>query len=297
MCLTSSISAISAEKSFGNHELYIEMFDLYYAATGLYFSLNKKPIPVLTPKKEWDIYFYSIKRFFKPNFIVLEVSTYPLPLVGAGIRAWAPNFYEKAAIKEINIIEGVTRTINFPEPWATSLFIGNVVKFEEEGKRIEGRGYVGFQTSYGNYHIKENQIFNDHWGEFEIKLSGQKKGSVRKITWSFRLGGRLHSNPGVRETVYASVFRNRADFTKKKFSFFRNTNILIRTDYAFNPFEFQRLAFEFGKKFPLRNKKKKFAAGFSLGAIIDFNNPYSGALGAGFNKYDVVIILKPLIQF
>lgn len=295
--LSSGVHGVGVQRTLGHHELYAEFTNPYYAAAGVYLALSDNGIPVLDSTDEGYIYRHLITRVHRANVALLEVGAYPLPLAGAGVKAWGREYYERAAIGEVNLVQAITSSSEFAEPWSVSAFLGHVVSFVGADSAFEGRGHVGLLCSYGNRHIKDNSLHPDHWLECELKLKLDKGGKRRRYATSYRLGARLHSNSEVRDLAYVGLRRQRTDFSEPAFSLIRNTNFQLRADMALAPAEFLRLIAEVGKKFPLRLRKRKLALGLSLGLVWQANNPYRGNLGRGFEPNSISPIIKPLIQF
>jgi len=294
---TASAFSFTADRQFGNHEVYLDFSDAYYCSAGFYFSLTKSPIEHFSAERERDLYKYLLKRFFFPRILVIEGGAYPLPVAGAALRHYAYSAYNRMQYRNIHFVQSLTYSIDFPEPWTVSLFLGNVVKFTETGREVQGRGYTGLLLSYGNYHIKDNILIKDHWLEGETKLKGDKRIPAQRINWSYRLGGRLHMHPEIRDLVYFSFVRDRSDFVEQRFNIFKNTNFAFRGDFAFEPFSLIRLSAEVGKKYPAKIGRKKTILGFSFGIKMDINNPYLGTLGEDFSRYGVGFIFKPKFTF
>ncbi len=145
--------------------------DPYYSAVGVYNSLTGKPIPHLEVDSELEIYKELVTNFYKPRTLILEASLNPLPYAGTLIRKHQRDFYDDAQLtSNFNAVQAVTA--GFEEPWALSLFLGNVVSFDTINKSFKGKrnGYSGLLLSYGNYHIKDNMLIKDSWLEMEGKL-------------------------------------------------------------------------------------------------------------------------------
>lgn len=296
-CCSVSISALEVAQSIGPNEFYAEFKDPYYIATGMYFSLTKSAMPSLSIDEESDLYRYLVQNALRPTFFLIEVGGYPMQLAGAAIRKWAPQQYPKATIAGINMVEALTRSFNFPEPWSVSAFLGHVVKFTGNSGGNEGKGNIGILATYGNYHILQNVVYPDHWGEFELKMKIDKAGSDRRYAMSYRIGGRVHSHEEIKSVVYAGLRRDRTDFSEPVFSFIKNTNFEVRVDLQARPVQFMRLSAEAGKKFPFTRHDKKFAVGLSLGCAWNAITPYTGALGAGLGANSLSVLCTPLLCF
>jgi hypothetical protein len=291
-------SAISFSKEFGLHELYAEFDDPYYVSTGFYFSLVKSGIPTLDTVDEWPVYKNLFANWYRPNCFVLEAGVAPLPLLGVAAKYWGPNYYKKAALGDVNIINAMTESVDFKEPGAFSAFFGHMLCFKDSGNSsIQGTANIGLLSSFGYYQIKNNELIDDYWGEFEAKTKVTKKGSERQYANSYRIGTRLHSQHDIRDRFYISLNRERTDFVEKGFSLIRNTNAHVRCDLSYNPLQVLSVFVEAGKKYPVQIKKHAFIFGLSLGLTLNHANPYSGALAAGFIPDSFSPSVRPLITF
>ncbi|MBD3343638.1 MAG: hypothetical protein GF401_01095 [Chitinivibrionales bacterium] len=297
LLLEGSSYAAGIAKALGRHEFYLEINDPYYASCGLYFAFADSGIPQLTVQNESEIYGYFLKNVHKPNAFLVEIGIYPAQLIGAGIKYARPKTYDNASVADINFVEALTTSINFPEPWSMSLFLGHVGRFGGADNSFEGRGNIGLLVSYGNYHIKSNSIYPDHWGEIELKLKIDKGGIGRRYAMSYRVGARLHAHDEIKSLFYIGLRRDRTDFKEEQFSLIKNTNFEIRTDFALDTLQFQKLACEIGKKYPFILKKHKLAIGLSVGFSWLAANPYHRKLGEGFTDNEPAPILRFLFAF
>jgi hypothetical protein len=136
-----------------------------------------------------------------PQFMVVEASINPMPYLGTSIREHNPSFYDRAQVSgSFNWVKALTA--GFEEPYAFSILAGNVANFHVPGsKDTKGLGYSGYLFSAGNYHIKDNVLIKDDWREFEWKIKGDRKSPVKKLSWSFRVGAKLHGNPDITDII------------------------------------------------------------------------------------------------
>ncbi len=314
----------------GRTELELE-FQLFYTALGWYLPLTREPIPRLEQDKEGGIYGFLLGRFLKPRFLVIEASCYPMPLLGVGIRAWLPDFYDWTTVfAGFNVIESIT-TGPFMEPWAASLFWGNVVDFTPgtlSARRIEamesdseeavtnsgdtneirrrsrmvnldlyeGKGYSGLLFSYGSHHIKHNLLIRDDWLEIEYKLKGELTSDRIYMNWSYRLGSRIHFDPEIKSYVYIGFMREHLDKDLFRFLIVKNSLIDLRLDFSIEPgFEPMKLTFLIGKKFPLR--RSSLVPEIKIGFIWNIADPYQGSLADLEAKDRWQWIVSPNIRF
>jgi hypothetical protein len=246
---------------------------------------------------EGPLYRYLFEHAFNPNSLLFEVGTYPLPLAGAAVRKWAPRPYSQSSIAGTNVIRAVTESLDFKEPWSFSMFFGHVVDFKTAGGQVEGHGNIGTLFTYGYYHIKDNVLYPDHWGEVELKLKVDKKGNDLQYATSYRIGTRLHSYADIKDLFYIGLRRARTDFVEKGFSLIRNTNYQLRVDCSYVPVQVVAISLEAGKQYPFTVRKHTYVLGLSLGATLNFKSAYRGMLADGFQPYRVEPIIRPLLVF
>jgi hypothetical protein len=289
--------AVSFDTSLGPNELYAEFEDPYYFSAGLYCSLSKNPIPTLDTISELVVYRHLRKNLLKPNCFLVEIGVYPLPLAGVAAKAWAPAQYRRARIGDVNVIRTITESMDFKEPWSLSFFFGHMVFFKKDNVKVNGHGNIGLLCTYGNYHIKDNLLYPDNWGEFELKVKLDKSGNDRQYATSYRVGSRIHDNKEIKDFFYLGLTRDRTDFIEPCFSLIRNANLQLRGDCSFQPLKVLSLSVEAGKKRPFRWKKTTYAFGLSLGVTWNVNNAYSGKLGEGFKPNGIVPIIRPMLKF
>ncbi|MEW6556252.1 MAG: hypothetical protein AB1349_02750 [Elusimicrobiota bacterium] len=277
----------------GNQEIELEL-DAYYTSFDYYLSLTKTPIPYLSETNELNIY---KKLFATPKlcFLVFELSTYPMPCAGVFIKKQFLDFYEKMTLtKSINIIKSVTA--GFEEPYAVSVFLGNVVSFKPaSAKNTDGKGYVGALVSGGNYHIKDNELITDNWLETELKVKGERITPGKKMDWSFRIGTKLHNNSYIKDVLYFSVRRSRTDRGTTKQSVFTNSNFEYIFDADVKNGGIIRHYFLVGKKYPL--KKPKIVVCLNAGFLWEGTEKYIGPLKRTSDTENFQILFRPNIEF
>lgn len=259
---------------------YEVWLDPYYTAANVTRTLSDEPIPRLDTEEEGGVYWWLMRRLPFPRDVLLEASVNPLPVGGWVLRRSAPGAWKDATVGDANLVEAATT--GFPEPWAVSVFLGNVVNLVsgDDSARIHGIGYSGFLLSWGAWHLMENRMVRDDWFEGEIKLKGDDvRRSERKLGWSFRLGWREHLNPDVHDALYAAISRKRTDFNVSGLDPFRNSSLETRIDFdradlpALSPLRWGAVA---GKTFPARNGKWAFT--LAVGATRELRTGYDGDL-------------------
>jgi hypothetical protein len=316
----------------GPTELQLELIGLYYLPLDYHIPLTGEPIPMITPKWETDIYKHLLTHW--PRFIVLEASTYPLPLAGIAIKKNYPDFYDSTTYsRNFNLVQSMTSSL-FEEPWAASVFFGNVVSFvpldapfveplapddkTKAGKKgavggwhnqdlavhqesktedkdvLKGKGYSGFLFSYGNYHIKQNTLIKDQWQETELKLIGSYHSERVFIDWSYRIGARINFHPDIKSYYYIGLKRDHLDYTEHGFSLIKNSQFLFKLSLDAKTLELREIRFLFGKKFPIRDGS--VIPEITLGVIWKVSSPYTGAL-ASQKDAEVLYVVSPNLRF
>ena len=266
-------------------------FDAYYSQVA--YNQDFKSPEVMSPSMEADLYYYHLTNFFNINSVRLELSLNPLPILGVHLKKEYRDFYDSSEVYGINMINALTE--GFPEPGALSLFLGDRVYLGSEELGITGVGIGGFLLSYGQQHIVNNQIFSDKWFEGEMKVKGASITSTGKISYSYRLGAKIHENVGVRDTLYFGVKRSHTDSSYSGWSPLYNSEIELRGDLAYDNWQITRVNALFGKKFPSDDKKRIYS--LDLGAIWVRGKGYRGILRDSVGDPGWSFILRPNVSF
>jgi hypothetical protein len=162
-------------------------------------------------------------------------------------------------------------------------------------KEIKGTGYSGYLFSAGNYHIKDNALIHDRWQEIEWKIKGDRKSPVKKMSWSFRVGAKLHDNHDITDIIYLSFRRSRLDYKPEGLPLLNNSGFEYTVDLNRNGVSPIRHYFYVDKKWPLENKMMAFT--FAIGFVWESAEKYTGALAAAGGGRNVQILLRPNIEF
>ncbi len=276
------------------YDLEVET-DAYYSNVALFLALTSKPIPQLGEKKESEIYRALLSGALIPRFMVLEASVNPLPYAGVYVRKNHPRFYDNAEVSgSFNWVKAVTA--GFEEPYAVSLFFGNVVDFDiPDRPEVKGKGYTGFLVNAGNRHIKDNSLIGDDWREFEWKVKGDRRSPERKLSWSFRIGLKLHEHPEITDILFLSLRRSRLDYQQSRSSFLNNSGFEYTFDMDRRSLSAIRHYFFIEKKWPL--KSRKMAPALAVGFVWESAKKYTGALGANRQDDEFQFIIRPNIEF
>ena len=271
--------------------------DAYYSAADLLLSLTNTPVPEAGDKTEYEIYTDLLLGSYKPRFVALEASIYPMPALGAFARKNMEHLYEDMEMGEdLNLIQAVTA--GFEEPYALSLFVGNLVRYKrrgQKGNKAGNMGWIGYLVSHGDYHIKDNVLVYDKWYEFEWKIKGDRKFADSKHSWSFRIGLKYHDNPDINDVVYVSARRSRLEFNSSAFSIIKNSAFEYTYDMASEDLSVVQHKFYVEKKFPM--KKYKTAFTLAVGLIWDSGRKYKGDLAPEGDKESYQIIIRPNLEF
>lgn len=275
--------------------------DPYYSAIGVYNSLTGKPIPHLEVGSELEIYKELITKFYKPRSLIIEASLNPLPYAGTLVKRHQAGFYKDMQwASNLNVVQAVTA--GFEEPWALSLFLGNVVSFDTINRSLQGKrnGYSGLLIDVGNYHIKDNVLVHDNWVQMEGKLKGEQILTDRSLRWSFRGGAKFHANRHIADSFFIGFRRSRTDFKEKGGSFWlNNSGFEYVSDFSQRKMEPIRHYLVADKKFPFKKSRAAFTLG--LGFVWTADKKYSGPLSnsaAGIeppNSFQ--FILRPNLEF
>lgn len=230
--------------------------DAYYSNAGIYYNLADKPIPDAGDKPEVEVYKELFYSSFIPRFVIFEAALFPMPSLGIFLKKNGESFYEEAHLgSDLNLVKALTA--GFEEPYAFTLFLGNVIQFtSSNGKKERGNfGYMGYLLSVGDYHIKDNELIKDDWLEMELKVKGDQKFSLHKLNWSYRVGVKLHNHIDITDVLYLSMRRSRIDYKDSKNSILRNIGIEYTFQMDLRTLQPVRHYFLLEKKIPIKKKK------------------------------------------
>jgi hypothetical protein len=274
--------------------------DPYYSAIGVYNSLTGRPIPHLKVKNELEIYRQLIKKFYQPRTLIVEASLNPLPYAGTLIKRHQPGFYKGMQLaSNMNLVQAATA--GFEEPWAMSVFLGNVVSFDTINNPLQGKrnGYSGLLMDLGTHHIKDNVLIRDNWVQLEGKLKGEQILEDRSLRWSFRGGMKFHENRYIADSFFVGFRRSRTDFKEKGSFWLNNSGFEYTSDFSQEKFEPIRHSLVLDKKFPAKKSRMAFTLG--LGFVWTSDKKYSGPLSSSAagtktpNSFQFV--LRPNLEF
>jgi len=269
--------------------------DQYYSNLGLHIPLTDKAIPDVGEADEFKVYKGLFLNSLRPRFMLLEASIFPMPILGTYIRTNHQEFYNDTGFGDnFNLIASVTA--GFQEPYSLSLFFGDVVKFVKPGEIRYGtnRGYMGYLFTVADQHIKDNVYINDKSLEIEWKLKGERNFSDEKLSWSFRIGSKLHENKDIADAVYLGLKRSNLDFNSSVLSWLKNSSFDFRWDFGLKDGNTLKQEYIVGKKLPL--KDYRFALKIDLGMIWESIKSYSGTL-KDRDQDNFTIVFRPNLQF
>jgi hypothetical protein len=282
-------AALHAETSL-EYEL-----DAYYSNLGYYIGLTDQPIPVITNDDETANYQNMLDSTLQwPRFLLIEASVNPLPVLGVYLKKNQRDFYDKAEIRgNINLLQAFTE--GFEEPYALSFFLGSVVRFSKPGEaeKVSNRGYSGYLLSMGTRHIVNNDLIDDNWYELEWKIKGDNDFEYKTLSWSLRVGSKVHSNVDIADIVYFGLRRNHLDSAAQHTSWFDNSDIDYKLSLNTADYNVVEQSLFINKKWPTPLAKKS-AFEFGVGFILE-RNKYFGSLATQAD--DFKLILRPSFKF
>ena len=293
-----SETGASAENREPSGKARIELdyeIDPYYSNLGLHIPLSDKAIPDVGEAGEIEVYKGLFLNSITPRFMLLEASTFPMPILGTYIKRNHRKFYDSTGFGEdFNLIASVTA--GFQEPYSLSLFFGDVVKFVKPGEIRYGtnKGYMGYLFTIADHHIKDNVYINDKSLEIEWKLKGERNFSDEKLSWSFRIGSKLHENKEIADAVYLGLKRSNLDFNSSALSWLKNSSFDFKWDFGLRDGNILKQEYLVGKKLPL--KDYRFALKIDVGMIWEGVKSYSGTL-KDRERDSFTIVFRPNLQF
>jgi len=268
----------------------------YYTDVSINIPLTSKPIPTITSDSETTIYRSLIEGSAIPRYMTLEASIYPMPALGTYMKKHTPGFYSQGQIGRggINIFDSITA--GFQEPWAVSMFFGNIAKLVRPGETRVGSnmGYTGYLVSAGKKHIKHNVLVDDDWYELEWKIKGKRDYPDEKMSWSFRFGGKFNGNPDITDVFYFSIHRSNLDYRAPFLNWLKNSALDIKVQFSQNGGQVVREEFIIGKKYPIEGKK--YSATLDMGFVWESPDEYIGTLRDSSKSF-LTLLIRPSVEF
>lgn len=271
--------------------------DPYYSNVAYYQTLDESPIPELGERSEAQVYSDLFFSSYLPRFFLLEASLNPLPILGVLLKSdEAEGIYDDMTVtQKLNLVEVVTA--GFEEPYALSVFLGNMVKYRAKNaihsEDSESKGFMGYLASYGHLHIRKNELVQDRWGEFEWKIKGDRITQGQMLSWSFRVGTKIHDNPFVTDEYYVAMKRERIEEQGDVYSWIKNGGIEFKYRVS------QRTGKTIGqqiiidKKIPITDLGWVISLG--VGFVRETREKYSGPLS--LDESSTAFVLRPSISF
>jgi len=275
---------------------YYYNLDLYYASAGVIVNLSDNAIPDIGEVSEDNVYLDLFKRSGLPQYVLFELSLYPMPVAGVYAREEHASFYQDAEINpNFNLLESVTA--GYDEPYAFSIFLNNMVTYGVNGDlENSNRGFMGYLLTVGDYHIQRNRLIKDNWMELEWKIKGDIVREHEKLSWSFRVGGKFHEHPEIVDNYYIVLKRDRIAANKPIWSWLFNSG--VEFTYSVDQKDFKSIGFQafLEKNFPIKIGKTVVSLGF--GVMHENTNKYRGALKEAQEKENqTFVVIRPAIQF
>lgn len=293
-CLGGVLLTSGASEAAGANTEVVWELTPYYTSAGAYIPLTDRPIRDSRGDDEFEIYRELLLQSLRPQVLLLEASVYPMPVLGTWLRRNESALHEEADIgSDFNWVESLTA--GFPEPAALSVFLGSAMNLVKPGQARKGtnKGHIGYLASGGFRHIKDNVLISDPWYELEWKLKGERFFKEERLSWSFRLGTKQHSHPGIADTAYLGLKRSNLDYNAAWLAWLDNTESEFLLAMTTTGFALARGELLLEKRFPLR------AWGFALalqgGCLYENERTYSGSLRN--EDHNFTFVLRPNIEF
>jgi hypothetical protein len=287
----SAYTALCKDTPYFGYELGMDFYYTYYE---FYVPFKRQSREKLEDTQETSMYRTLFKKSIIPKFFLTELSVYPFPYLGVYTRKNHENFYNRAKVTgDLNLIRSICA--GFEEPWAFSLLLGNLVSFRSGDTDSSGKAYLGYLVSFGTYHIMDNILIDDNWMEAEWKIKGDRILENRKMSWSFRIGGKNHGNRYIKDILYLSLRRESIDTGINLFSLVRNASYEYTIDIDTGFTRLVRHYFLLSKNFPFKNSRLVFQ--LQLGFIKESAEKYTGKLARDTDSDNLYYIIRPNLKF
>lgn len=273
--------------------------DAYTSRAGLLWRFSARPAPDGERLSEFELYRQLFRDSLRPRTLFLSVAANPVAAGATWLRRNHPGGYEDFRLgdlggEELNLLDAVSA--GYQEPAYVQLFVGTDMSLGRyaETSAWYNRGYMGYELSAGAKHIRNNNLIDDDWWQFDWKLDGNRESEAANLDWSFRLGVRNHRNPWIDDVVRVAVQRSRVDWHGPVLSWFHNSSLSLLTEVSRHTFDFMRQEIIVGKAMPL--SRWRAALSVDLGVVVELDDKYSGPLSDPAAD-QVTFVLRPRLDF
>jgi len=285
LALLTLVSIASAQESIE----YDYEIDAYYSNVSMFIDLDSdRNVTDGNNMSERDIYSQLLYKMHQPNIFLIEASIHPMNIAGTYFRKNHESDYTNATINDFNMLKALTA--GFEEPYSITVFLGRTMVFsQKDAQRVgKNRAYMGYMLTVGDKSIKDNREHNDKWANFEFKLKGTREKKNRDLDWSFRAGGRIHSNSDFVDTVYVGARRSSIDYKKSIWSLLYNSSFTTMFAFRGDNFKMTEVEVVVGKFIPTSYEGLSF--GLEVGYLYTSDSKYEGELkDNGINNHQAII--------
>ena len=152
---------------------------------------------------------------------------------------------------------------------------------------------MGLLLSVGDKHIKDNELIDDHWVEFEWKVKGDRRFNNRDLSWSFRIGSKIHQHPDITDIYYVAIRRSHfSKFIRDISSSFRNMGFEYKLEFDQRGGNLVQQQLFMDKKWPFAEGDGAYSLGFG---VVQDRGKYRGGLRT--ESSEVRLMLRPSIEY
>ena len=284
-------------------------FDIYKPFTSLYLNFKRLQEPVALKKgEEGNIYLSLGRRLIFPGYLLFQATGYPLSALSSYFETDRYKSYNRFNINgNFNVLRSFGA--GFEEPYAFSLFLGNVLflAYEDRSERRlkqSGSALAGFLISSGKHQIYNNIYLHDSWYQIELMLVGNlNEPKRRKISWNFRLGAKLHQNEFLQDVFTLTIERSHTDWRSTRWSLAKNSTFKYQAHFPIPSSKEGTPAsshlITYGKKFPFKVFQRKMFFVLGLGVRLEWTKFYNHDLDQfdAEPKSQLIWLIQPNLEF
>ncbi len=281
---------------------------VYKSYVSSFIYLRKKDsTPIFNPDRELPIYRWLFSRIFRPKYLVLQATAYPLAWISSQLETFHPRQFNRFEYMGMNLLRSVGAGPE--EPYALSLLLGNFafLGFRDQSQKIRQSGSMlaGFLLSAGHWHIQDNIRLDDRWLQTELILTGQLKESKRRdLNWNFRIGLKMHRNDLAPDVIVLSLYRSHTEWHDRGFSLLRNSRFQYEASFPIGehwrnyPFTVRQLM-SYSKKFPFQIGNKLIAFRIGGGVLWEYVRLFDreSKVFEKKNSPQIVYLIQPGVEF
>ncbi len=269
----------------------------YRAFANYYLALVQRDELAVWDNQEVVLYRDLLVDSIKPEFLLAELTVYPVDWFASETQTYNNQWYQKLNIPSGGNLLAILSD-GIQEPWSVSIFAGMLRTYWELNDDYElqpvASGLAGPVLTGGWQQIFDGYLVRSDWARLEWKLKGEQSAGTRQQHWDLKLGFRWFGITDLDNVLTLSLNRGKYESHSHSWRLSHNSETMLEWQIVPARLQTTRVIFAYGKYLPVR----KLLLGLKAG--IQYENRRRYVPSTGFSKHykdDITLILHPVIIF